>query len=294
MLFRKITIVGVGLLGGSVALAARRRGLAAEIAGYARTAAGVADCERQGVTDYATTDLLAAVSRADLVVLSTPLAAMPRLARDLLPALKPGALVTDVGSVKGGTVRGLTPLIAQAGGFFVGSHPMAGAEQTGLGAARAGLFDGAICVLTPTRGTAPAAVRKLRRFWEGLGARTRELTPAAHDRLVSRSSHLPHVAAAALAALVLDPRAPEAQAELCASGFRDTTRIASGSPEMWRDIALENRQELRRALRLYLRGLQRFQDALESGRPRRLEQFFATAKSRRDLWRAQGTGGQSE
>jgi len=282
--FQKITIIGVGLLGGSVGLAVRRHGLAGEIAGYVRNEKAVADCEKFGATDYATTDLLAAVSHADLVILCTPLAQMRSLAEQFLPALKPGALVTDVGSVKADVVRELEPLVKKSGAHFIGSHPMAGGENSGVAAARGNLFKKAVCVVTPTKKSPVGAVRQLARFWKSLGARVLKLDAAQHDVLVGRSSHLPHVVAAALAGLVLDPRQPKPQAALCATGFRDTTRIASGSPEMWRDIALANRKNIARSVDAYLTELKKFQIAVKASDAKALEQFFATAKNRRDQW----------
>jgi cyclohexadieny/prephenate dehydrogenase len=292
--FRKITIVGVGLLGGSIGLAIRQRGLAHEVAGFVRRAATLKECERVGAVDYAVTDLLAAVSNADLVILCTPLAQMPALARQILPALKHGAIVTDVGSVKAGIVCELEPIIAQAGAHFVGSHPMAGGEKTGVLAARADLFENAVCVVTPTKKSNSTAVRKLETFWKSLGARALRLAAGEHDRLVSRSSHLPHVVAATLAGLVLDPKQPKAQAGLCATGFRDTTRIASGSPEMWRDIALANRKNLSQSVDAFVAELKRFQSALKKSDGNAVEEFFATAKARRDKWCASSTSTSSE
>ena len=282
--FQKITIVGVGLLGGSIGLAVRSRKLAGEVAGYVRRAASLKDCERAAAVDYATTDLLAAVSKADLVILCTPLAQMPSLAQQILPALKRGAIVTDVGSVKAGVVRELESVIAKTGAHFVGSHPMAGGEKMGVLAARADLFDHHVCIVTPTKKSNAAVVRKLEQFWKSLGARTVKLAAAEHDRLVSRASHLPHVVAAALAGLVLDPKQPAAQAGLCATGFRDTTRIASGSPEMWRDITVANRKNISQAVDALVAELKKFQTQLKRGDDRAVEKFFATAKLRRDRW----------
>lgn len=288
MQFRKLTIIGVGLLGGSIGLAARRRRLAGEIVGYVRRAASLKDCEKAGAVDYATTDLLAAISGADLVVLCTPLAQMRPITAQFLPALKRGALVTDVGSVKADVVRQLDALVKKAGAHFIGGHPMAGGESMGVQAARPDLYENAVCVLTPARKSPPPAVRKLEKFWQALGARTVRMDAAKHDRLVSRASHLPHVAAAALAALVLDPRQPAGQAALCANGFRDTTRVASGSPEMWRDISLANRKNLARSLDAFLAELKQFQSALQRGDEKGVEAFFQTAKQRRDHWCASG------
>src|ERR1700722_17412953 len=194
--FRKITIVGVGLLGGSIGLAARKFRVAGEIAGYVRREKTSAECEKVGAMDYATTDLLAAVSHADLVILCTPLAQMRPLVEQCLPALKRGAIVTDVGSVKAGVVRELETLVAKAGAHFVGSHPMAGGEKTGVAAARADLFGDAFWGWTPTKKSSAGAARKLEQFWKALGARVVKLPPAQHDVFVSRASHLPHVVAA--------------------------------------------------------------------------------------------------
>jgi prephenate dehydrogenase len=284
MQFRKITIVGVGLLGGSIGLAARRHRLAGEVAGFVRRPASLKDCERTGAVDYATTDLLAAVSNADLVILCTPLAQMRAITQQLLPALKRGAIVTDVGSVKADVVRELESLVKKSGAHFVGSHPMAGGEKMGVRAARADLFQHAISVITPTPKSNVAAVRKLDQFWQSLGARTLRLDAARHDLLVSHSSHLPHILAATLTNLVLHPAAPKKQTALCATGFRDVTRIASGSPEMWRDIALANRKNISRSVDAYIAALRQFQSALKTGDAPALENFFATAKSRRDHW----------
>ena len=284
MQFQKITIVGVGLLGGSIGLAARQRRLAGEVAGFVRRAASLKDCEKAGAVDYATTDLCAAVSNADLVILCTPLAQMRTLTEQFLPALKRGAIVTDVGSVKADVVRELESVIAKSGAHFIGSHPMAGGEKMGVLASRADLYASAVCVVTPTKKSNAAAVRKVEQFWKSLGSRTLRLDAAKHDLLVSRSSHLPHVAAAALAGLVLNPASPEAQAALCANGFRDTTRIASGSPEMWRDIALANRKNLSQSVDAFVGELKKFQTVLKKGDTKAVEKFFATAKDRRDNW----------
>ncbi len=284
MVLQKITLAGVGLLGGSLGLALREARLAREVIGYVRREASLGECEAAGAVDRATCDLPAAVQGAELVVLCTPLGQMRALTERMLPALAPGAVVTDVGSVKGPVVEALEGLVAQGGGHFIGGHPMAGAEQTGVRAARVDLFSGAICVLTPTAQTHGPSLGRVRALWEAVGAKVIELAPGPHDELVSRSSHLPHVLAAQLARQVLSPEYPPAQAALCANGFRDTTRIASGSPEMWRDIALANRENLALALRSFMRGLEDFSRALESADPQAITGFFETAKRRRDQW----------
>ena len=284
MRWKKITLVGVGLLGGSLGMALRQRRLAGSVVGFVRRAASVPECEALGAVELATLDLQRAVAGAELIVLCTPIAQMRGLLVQMLPALKPGAIVTDVGSVKGSVVRDLEAVVAKAGAHFVGSHPMAGAEKTGVAAASADLFDGAVCVVTPTPKSNLAAVRKVEQLWKSVGARLLKLTPKAHDDLVSRSSHLPHVVAAQLANLILGPEHPKEQGMLCANGFRDTTRIASSSPEMWRDIALANRQNLSRALEMFTDGLQDFRLALASGDARAVTKFFEQARDRRERW----------
>lgn len=281
----KVTLVGVGLLGGSLGLALRQRRLAGQVAGYVRRAESVKECEALGIVDRADTDLWRAVEQAALVVLCTPIAQMRELMERMLPKLAPGALVTDVGSVKASVVAELDPLAARVGARFVGSHPMAGAEKTGPAAARADLFEGAICVVTPTGQTPPDAVARIEQLWRDVGGVPLRLGAELHDDLVSRSSHLPHVVAAGLASYVLSPVHPKEQAMLCANGFRDTTRIASGSPEMWRDISLANRRNLARVLGVFIEDLQEFQLALDNQDARAIEEFFAKARERREAWR---------
>ncbi len=289
MHWQKITLIGVGLLGGSLGLAIRQRRLAGRVEGFVRRESSVVECQQFGVVDQAHLDLERAVAGADLVIFCTPIAQMRQLAEKALPLVKPGTIVTDVGSVKGSVVQELEPLFARAGAHFIGSHPMAGAEKTGAVAARADLFVNAVCVLTPTPNSRPDAVKKLEEFWTALGAVPLRLTPEIHDDLVSRSSHLPHVVAAELANYVLSPAHPKEQAMVCANGFRDTTRIASSSPEMWRDICLANRKNLSRVLGVFTEYLQEFRLALESGDQKAIEEFFVKARQRRDAWRAQAS-----
>ncbi|MBM3833031.1 MAG: prephenate dehydrogenase/arogenate dehydrogenase family protein [Verrucomicrobia bacterium] len=287
MQWQKIALVGIGLMGGSLGLAIKQRGLARRVEGFVRRAASIAECEKFGVVDQAGCDLCAAVTDAELVILCTPIAQMRELAERMVPALKRGAIITDVGSVKGVLVADLEPIVARAGAEFLGSHPMAGAEKMGVSAARANLFGNALCVITPTARSTPRALQKVGDFWTSVGGRTLRLSAEVHDEFVSRSSHLPHIVAAELANYVLSPAHPKEQAWLCANGFRDTTRIASGSPDMWRDIALANRKHLARVLGVFIEDLQEFQLALEKGDAKSIEEFFKVAKHRRDQWQSQ-------
>ena len=284
MQFNQVTLVGVGLLGGSLGLALQKHALAKRVVAYVRRSASVAECANYKVAHHATTDLAEAVRGADLVVLGTPIAQMRPLAEAMLPGLRPGTLVTDVGSVKGSLVAELEPLFSKASIPFLGSHPMAGGERMGMGAARADLFQNSMCVITPTRNTATETYRVVESLWKGVGGVPLRLSPESHDDLVSRSSHLPHVVAAELANYVLSPAHPKEQGKLCAGGFRDTTRIASGSPEMWRDICLANQKNLSRVLGVFIESLEEFRHTLDSGDAEAIEECFQKAKERRDDW----------
>ncbi len=282
--FEQITLVGVGLLGGSLGLAVKKRGLAGRVVGLVRRPESVTECGNLGVVDEATLDTEAAIKDADLIVHCAPISQMRALTETFLPFMKPGAIVTDVGSVKECVVNDLESLIAEAGGHFVGSHPMAGGEQTGVAHSREDLFDGATVVVTPTPDSAADASEKINAFWRAVGSRVLSLAPAAHDALVARSSHLPHVAAAAVAAAVLQGGQPEELGAVCGPGFRDTTRIASGSPAMWRDIVMENRSNVSECLGEVIDELAAIKASLEKGDTKAIEQFFQTAKEARDAW----------
>jgi prephenate dehydrogenase len=282
--WKKVTLAGVGLLGGSLGLALKQRKLADLVVGFVRRQESIKECETYGAVDSATMDLHEGISGAELVVLCTPIAKMQSLVKQMRPALAKGAIVTDVGSVKGSVVRELEDLVAKQGGTFIGSHPMAGAERMGVAAARGDLFNNAVCIVTPTSKSNKAAVENVEELWRSVGARPLRMSPELHDELVSRSSHLPHVLAATLANAVLDPKQPKQQGALCANGFRDTTRIASGSPEMWRDIALANRENLISALDSFIEDLRNFRRFLKSKDEKAISKFFDIAKKRRDQW----------
>lgn len=288
MRWNKVTLIGVGLLGGSLGIALRKRGLASCVTGYVRRAASIEECRNAGAVDEATLDLREAVSGADLLVLCTPLGQMRTLTRDLLPFLKKSTIITDVGSVKGPMVADLEAMVKKVGCHFVGSHPMAGSEKMGVSAAREDLYKNAVCVVTPTRQTNRSALKAVESLWEQVGGRVLRMDPDLHDQLVSRSSHLPHMAAACLARLVLDPKAAEEQRLLCANGFRDTTRIALGSPEMWADIAMANRKHLSAALNKFGREIGNLADLIDAGDRNTLEAFLNRARDLRNDWKKTG------
>jgi prephenate dehydrogenase len=184
----------------------------------------------------------------------------------------------------------LEPVFEAAGAAFVGGHPMAGSEKTGPAHARADLFQGAACILTPTVRTAPENLHRIEQLWRGVGGLPLHLTPDLHDQLVARTSHLPHLVASALVHLVLDPTASPEQARVCAGGFRDTTRVASGSPAMWRDIASMNAAPLADAIDDLIARLGRIRSTLANGDTDGLERFFEMAKQRRDAWLSDQSG----
>lgn len=287
MHWKKVAVMGLGLLGGSLGLALRERRVARVVAGYVRRPGAVGEATRMGVADLVSGDVGAVVKEAEVVVLATPITEMAGLARQMAPNLHPGALVMDVGSVKRSVVAEVAPIVAQAGGIFVGAHPMAGGEKTGVSNARSNLFERAICVLTPTPETPDAVVIKAAAFWQAVGGSVLKLRDDVHDALVARASHLPHLIAAQLANYILDPASPKEQRMLCASGFRDSTRIASGSPQMWREIVLANRENLAEALDEFLAGLQDLLGAVRRGDPEQLGVFLEKAKQRRDQWRGE-------
>lgn len=284
MLFNKVAILGMGLLGGSLGRALRRRGLAACVAGYARRHETVQACLALEATHFASTDPLPIVEGADLVVLCTPVGQMEDLAQRILPHLSQDAVVTDVGSTKAAIVAALEPLFASRGIPFVGGHPMAGSDQTGVSASKADLYVNARCVVTPTERSSASPVIQIRELWEGVGGRVLVTSPQAHDQWAARASHLPHLLASSLAHHTLDPAQPEGVRELCATGFRDTTRLANGSPEMWRDIALTNRDEIRLAIKAWSSDLAVLDAALAAASPTAIMQYFQEAKERREAW----------
>jgi prephenate dehydrogenase len=284
MQWEKVALIGVGLLGGSLGLALKRRGLARRVHGFVRRESAIAECVGTGAVDAATREMAEAVRDAELIVLCTPLGRMKPLTEAMLPSVRSGAIITDVGSVKASVVDELEPLAKRAGAQFIGSHPMAGSELVGVRHAREDLFDGAVCVLTPTATGEESAVVKLKQLWSGVGGKPYVMSAALHDELVGRTSHLPHIVAAELARYVLDPSWPAQQLELCATGFRDATRIASGSPEMWCDISLANRVNLIQELKGLTERLHRFQFALEKCDEEAIQYFFEEARRRREAW----------
>jgi prephenate dehydrogenase len=271
-----LTIVGVGLLGGSVGLAAQARGLARRVVGVGRDRNRLEFARASGAVTEVEVDLVAGVRDADLVVFCTPVDRIAGQVLDATPHVRPGAIVTDVGSTKTNIVSALAGRLPP-GVTFVGAHPMAGSEKTGVEFARADLFEDRVTVVTPTLSSPAFAVNLLEQFWQGLGSRVVRMTPEEHDRAVAATSHVPHAVAAALAGGL-----PADLLALAASGFRDTTRIAAGDPDLWAAIFRANRPAALTGLRRVADRLDEFRRLLEADDGPGLVRFLAEGKQVRD------------
>jgi len=265
----RLTVVGLGLLGGSVAKGVRREGLAREIVAVGRRYESLEPALADGTVDRITTDIADGVAGADLCVLATPVATLTALMPAVWRAAADDAVITDVGSTKAGIVGTAEALGRDRPLAFVGSHPMAGSERAGYGVARVDLFRGATVVMTPTDRTPAAAVKRVSQLWEALGGRVTMLDPASHDRAVAAISHLPHLVADALvdAVVRLDP----GFLELAARGFKDTTRIAASDARMWREIFQENRPALGEAIAAFRQALDHLDRLVTEGDGPRVE-----------------------
>ena len=272
---RKIAVVGVGLLGGSIGLAAKAHDPRIKVAGVGRRQVSLDTALEVGAIDTAHFDAAEAAEGADLVILATPVGAFREHLQAMAPGLKGDAMVTDVGSTKVAVVRCGQRVLGR-GGQFVGSHPMAGSELKGPAYARADLFAGATCIVTPTGDTPPRLVARVEGFWQTLGMRTVRMTPSAHDRAIGCVSHLPHALASLLMLLP-----SKADLDVSATGFRDATRLAGGDPEMWRDIFLTNRVAVLGALEKFDHLLVELRDLIDRGDADGIEKFLAAAKARR-------------
>ncbi|TAN38233.1 MAG: prephenate dehydrogenase/arogenate dehydrogenase family protein [Verrucomicrobia bacterium] len=277
----KVAIVGLGLMGGSLGLALKARGCCKVVAGYARREATRAEALRLKAVDAVFADPAEAVRGADLIVLCAPVFSLPALAAACRPGLRAGALVTDVGSTKAWLTEQIRLSLRGSNAVFVGSHPIAGSEQQGLAAALADLYQDAVTIVTSDGGESQAAVEKIGAFWRSVGSVVRVMNPAEHDRVMARTSHLPHVAAALVAATVGRTNGTEQIGAFCGPGFRDVTRVAEGSPEVWLDILQSNRPALAEELRALQDRLAEVLVELEHGNEAGLRQFLEDGRAAR-------------
>ncbi len=274
--FNTIAIVGVGLIGGSVGLAVRQRGLADCVVGIGRRQSSLRIARQSGAVTTTTIDLAKGVAEAELVIVCTPVGRIVEDVRTAAAHAPPGTLITDVGSTKAEIVAALDEGLPR-NCRFLGGHPLAGGEKTGPSHARADLFDGRVVVLTPTKNTRAEDFDTLEGFWNALGAVVVQMSPEEHDQALAITSHLPHAVAAALAAMV-----PERLFRLSGAGLLDTTRIAAGDPNLWTQIFLQNRTNLVQALERFHQNLAELHAAVQQADAPAIQRILETGKRNRD------------
>lgn len=282
----KLIIFGVGLIGGSVALALREANAVKEIVGFGRSQVSLNEARQLGLIDRIGEDLASELPDADVILLATPVAQMAELFVRIAPHLAANTLITDGGSTKGDVVAYARAALGEKVAQFVPAHPIAGAEQSGASAARAELYRGKKVVLTPLPENAPEAVARIREVWETCGASVHPMSPTEHDAVFAAVSHLPHLLSFALVHDLAQRDNRDVLLSFAASGFRDFTRIAASSPEMWRDICLANREALLRELESYQQQLDSLHRALKLRDGVALESVFSLARNVRGNWPA--------
>lgn len=290
--FKHVAIIGVGLIGGSLGMILRRQGLADQVVGVGRRVENLKTAIALGAIDRYVADPTEGVRGADLVVLATPVDTYDRHLKEWAHCLAPGAIVSDVGSVKGTLVE-QSEAAMPAGVHFVGAHPIAGKEKTGVAAGSDQLFKGARCILTPTTRTDSTALARVTQLWEQTGSIVLTMDPHLHDQILGAVSHLPHVAAFALMntlADLRDQRLPSLDlARHSGGGLRDTTRIAASSPEMWRDIFLWNRDNVASYIERYIQALEELKHVIKAGDAAGIEKALERAKTEREQLKAPAT-----
>lgn len=293
IIVNKLVIFGVGLIGGSLALALKHRGVVRHVVGIGRHPENLHQAMALGVIDEAHADVAMALKDADMVVIATPVAQTPVILQAIMPHLNSKTVVSDVGSTKSDIAGYVVQAAEQSTqsqqilAQFVGAHPIAGAEKSGVGAARADLFQGKNVVLTPTQHNSPTHIQTVQSMWEHCGARVCKMTASEHDTIFASVSHLPHLLAFALVHDIASRDNAEQLFSFAASGFRDFTRIAGSSAEMWRDIGLANRQALLKELQQYQDELNRLQQMLLQSDAQGLKHYLETASQARNAWSKQ-------
>ncbi|SIO45741.1 prephenate dehydrogenase [Rhodovulum sp. ES.010] len=279
-LYDRVALIGLGLIAGSMALAMRRAGLAGEVVGTARSAETRATAAEIGLVDRVVDTAAEAVEGADLVVLAVPVGAMAALAEEIAPHLKPGATVTDVGSVKRAVIDTVAPHIPE-GVHFIPGHPLAGTEHSGPRSGFAELFDNRWCLLVPVNGSDRNAVARLRALWEGIGAHVDEMDPDHHDLVLAVTSHAPHLIAYTMVGVADDLRrvTDSEVIKYSAAGFRDFTRIAASDPTMWRDVFLTNKDATLEILGRFTEELFALQRAIRTGDGEQLFEYFTRTRA---------------
>ena len=278
----RLAVIGAGQIGGSVALAARVAGAVSEVVAWSRTKEKLERAQALGIIDRGASSAAEAARGAALVVLATPVGSLGGAAAEIAPVLEPGAIVFDVGSVKVGAIAAVEPRLPA--GAFVACHPVAGTERVGPDAASPLLFEGKRCVICPTAQSREEAVATVERLWTAMGADPVRMDAALHDRVLGAGSHLPHVAAYTLAGTLgaLGPDVLEAIRHLPTTSLRDTTRVAASSPVMWRDILVDNREQVLPLIEALQKNLEALRAAVVAGDAARIEALLAAGKTGRD------------
>lgn len=284
MLFDSIAIIGLGLIGGSLARALKRAGLCGAVTGYGRRETALQQAVEDGVIDTYSLDVREAVAGADLVVLATPLSTTETLMRAMCDVLKPGCIITDVGSAKGVVVAAARKALAGRLAYFVPAHPIAGTEKSGVEASFAELFENHIVIITPLTETDRTARDTVAAMWRGVGAAVVDLDVTHHDEILAATSHLPHVLVYTLIDCLAQMQDKDEIFTYAAGGFADFTRVASSSPEMWRDICLANNASLLAVLDSFEQHLNGVREAIAEGDGTRLMEVFSRAKQARDAF----------
>jgi len=281
MNFGVVAIVGTGLIGGSIGLGLKERDLATTIIGVGHRKPSLNKALKINAIDEGTTSIEKAVKNADIIILATSVSLIPDHAKKIIPLMKKSAILTDVGSTKNYIVSQINNEIKSRCGRekpnFIGAHPLAGSEQRGIESARSDLFEGSVCVLTPTSLNSKQGITRLSNMWKALGARISIMTPSKHDEILALVSHLPHFVASSLAGVI-----DEKHWKFAASGLRDTTRIASGDPELWLSISKQNKKEIIEALRSFSEEVECMINDLERGNDKKLLGRLKKAKTVRD------------
>ncbi len=281
MNFGVVAIVGTGLIGGSVGLGLKERGLATAVIGVGHRKVSINKALKIRAIDEGSTSIEKAAKQADIIILATSVNLIPDYAKKIIPLMKKTAILTDVGSTKNYIVSQLNDEIKRTCGSgksnFIGAHPLAGSEQRGIDSARPDLFEESVCVLTPTNLNSKKSITRLSNMWKALGARISIMTPSKHDEILALVSHLPHFVASSLAGVI-----DEKYWKFAASGLRDTTRIASGDPDLWLSISKQNKQKIIEALRCFSEEVECMINDLERGNDKKLLGRLKKAKTVRD------------
>jgi len=287
--FHKVSIIGVGLIGGSFGLAIRKKRLVQKVIGIGRHIHKLKEAKRLGAIDTYTTDFVQGVRDSDMVMIATPVSKIPLIVKKILPHLKKGCVITDVASTKEWVVRKVREIVTKDSArgktpdvSFIGGHPMAGSEKEGVSNARADIFSGTTCILTPVSGNGRKALKALAEIWSAIGAKILLLKPKEHDYLVAYTSHLPHVLATSLINLIARLHKQEPRvSRLLAGSISDMTRIAASSPFIWTDICVSNSQAISESIDAIVKHLEKFKRSIEKKKERGLIDIFEKGREAR-------------